>query len=171
MNRAEKIEAVESLKNTFESSDGVILLSFQKVNVPDITDLRRKIREANSGYEVVKNTLALRAAEGTPVDGLKDHFTGPTAVAYTHEDPVSLAKVLREFLKGHEGMAFKGAVLEGRVIDQDQVKELAEVPSREELLSKLLFLLNAPLTRLARGLQSPVRDLAVVLNQLGEKKE
>ena len=171
MNKAEKVQVVESLKKTFSESGSVILLSFQRVSVPDITDLRSRIRESEGGYEVVKNTLALRAAEGTPLVQVKEHFSGPTAMAYTKSDPVSLAKVLKEFVKSHQGMAFKGGVLDGRVIDEQQVESLADLPSREELLSKVLFLLNAPLTRLARALQSPVRNLAVVLNQLAEKRQ
>jgi large subunit ribosomal protein L10 len=170
MNKAEKVQVVESLKKTFSESGSLILVSFQGVNVPDITQLRGRIRESDSGYEVVKNTLALRAAEGTPVGQVSEHFTGPTAVAYTRSDPVSLAKILKEFVKSHQGMAFKGGVLDGRAIDDRQVESLAELPSREELLSKLLFLLNAPLTRLASALQSPVRNLAVVLNQVAEKR-
>ncbi|UCF35344.1 MAG: 50S ribosomal protein L10 [Acidobacteriota bacterium] len=170
MNRVEKTAVVDGLHQTFSENGSVILLSFKGVNVPDITDLRQRIRAASSGYEVVKNTLALRAAEGTPVGELKDHFSGPTAVAYTQEDPVALAKVLKEFVKANEGLAFKAGVVEGKVVSEAQVGDLADMPSRDELLSKLLYLLNAPLTRFATALKSPVRNLAVVLKQLEEKK-
>lgn len=170
MNKAEKIEVVEHLRKTFSEKGSVLLLSFQAINVPDITELRRKIRLSNAGYEVVKNTLAIRASEGTPLAGLKDQFTGPTAVAYA-DDPVTLAKILRDFCKTNQGLAFKGGVLEGRVITDKQAEGLAELPSREELLSKLLFLLNAPLSRMATALKSPVRNLAVVLRQVAEQKQ
>jgi large subunit ribosomal protein L10 len=170
MNRAEKTEVIESLHKTFTESGSVILLDFKGVTVPEITELRDKVRENQGGYAVVKNTLALRAAEGTPIDAIKEHFAGPTAIAFTAGDPVALAKTLRDFVKGQEGMEFKVGVLDGNVLSEGQVVELAALPSREELLSKLLFLLNAPLTRLVTALQSPVRSLAVVLGQLEGKK-
>jgi len=170
MQRAQKEEAVEGLHKTFTESDAVILLTFKGVNVPNITDLRRKIRDAGSHYEVVKNTLALRAAQGPQVDQLKDFFSGPTAIAYTLDDPITLAKILRDFVKGNQGMDFKAGVLGGKLLSEVQVKDLAELPSREEMLSKLLYLLNAPLSRLAGALKSPLRDLAFVLKQLAEKK-
>jgi len=170
MNRAEKTEVIESLHKTFAESGSVILLNFKGVTVPEITDLRDRVRENQGGYAVVKNTLALRAAEGTPVDSIREHFTGPTAIAFTAEDPVALAKILRDFVKAQDGMEFKAGMLDGKVLSEGQVAELANLPSRDELLSKLLFLLNAPLTRLVTALQSPVRDLAVVLGQLEGKK-
>jgi large subunit ribosomal protein L10 len=170
MNRAEKTEVIESLHKTFVESGSVILLDFKGVTVPDITDLRDRVRETQGGYAVVKNTLALRAAEGTPVDSIKEHFVGPTAIAFTAADPVALAKILREFVKAQQGMEFKVGILDGKVLSEGQVAELADLPSRDGLLSKLLFLLNAPLTRLVTALQSPVRDLAVVLGQLEDKK-
>lgn len=170
MNRAEKTEVIESLHKTFTESGSVILLDFKGVTVPEITELRDRVRESQGGYAVVKNTLALRAAEGTPIDSIREHFAGPTAIAYTAGDPVALAKTLRDFVKGQEGMEFKVGVLDGNVLSEGQVVELAALPSREELLSKLLFLLNAPLTRLVTALQSPVRNLAVVLGQVEGKK-
>lgn len=169
MNKAEKIEVVEHLHRTFSERGSVLLLNFKAINVPDITELRRKIRLSSAGYEVVKNTLAIRASEGTPVAGVKGQFVGPTAVAYS-DDPVGLAKILKDFCKTNPGMSFKGGVLEGKVISDQQAEGLAEMPSREELIAKLLYVLNAPLTKFASALQSPVRNLAVVLKQVAEKK-
>lgn len=171
MKRDEKAEVVKDLKNAFEESAGLILVDFRGINALDITELRRRVRESGSEYRVVKNTLAIRAAEETPVAGLKDFFKGPTAIAYTPEDAVSLAKVLKEFAKENAGMSFKAGVVDGKAISVEQVSDLAEMPSREELLSKLLFLLNAPLTRFATALQSPLRNLASLLSQLAKKKE
>jgi large subunit ribosomal protein L10 len=170
MRRAEKIEVVEELKKVFKDSGSVILIDFKNIDVPDITELRRKIRESGSEYRVVKNTLALRAAEGTSMDEVKEHFEGPTAVAYTEQNIVGLAKVLRDFIKEHSGMGFKVGVLEGQVVSHEQVSSLADMPSREELLSKVVFLMNAPLTRLAMALNSPLQKLAVLLKQLEEQK-
>jgi len=170
MKRSEKTGIVEDLKKVFKSSGSVILIDFKNVNVPDITELRRKVRKSGSEYRVVKNTLALRAAEGTSIEAIKQHFEGPTAVAYTEDNVVGLAKVLRDFIKEHSGMSFRVGVLEGQVVSDEQVLSLADMPSREELLSKLLFLMNAPLTKLALALKSPVQKLAYLLKQLEENK-
>jgi large subunit ribosomal protein L10 len=170
MHKSEKQEVVEELKKVFRDSGSVILIDFKNIDVPDITELRRKVRESDSQYRVVKNTLALRAAEGTSVEEIKQHFEGPTAIAYSGENVVGLAKVLRDFIKDHPGMNFKVGVLEGQVVSDKQVLSLADMPTREELLSKVLFLMNAPLTQLARALKSPVQKLAYLLKQLEENK-
>ena len=120
--------------------------------------------------KVVKNTLALRAAEGTSIEEIKQHFDGPTAIAYSEENVAGLAKVLRDFIKTHSGMSFKVGVLDGTLVSDEQVSSLADLPSREELLSKVLFLMNAPLTQLALALKSPVQKLAYLLKQLEENK-
>ncbi|MDA2939008.1 50S ribosomal protein L10 [Acidobacteria bacterium AH-259-A15] len=171
MKRVEKESVVEKLNKTFRENESVLLINFTGINVSDATDLRRKICEAGSNYQVVKNRLALRAIEDTSLETLKAHFQGPTAIAYTGGDPVVLAKVLKEFMSHHPEMAFKAGVVEGRTISATDVGSLAEMPSRTELLTKLSFLLNAPLTGLAAALQSPLRGLASVLKQLEEKKK
>jgi len=171
MNKAEKTAVVDELKTTFDQSSGVILMGFEKINVPDITEFRDKIRDTGSSYKVVKNTLALIAAEETDVTKLADHFNGPTGIAFTAGDPVALAKALKAFAKDHPGMEFKAGVVDGQMMSPDQIRDLAELASREELLSKTLFLLNAPLTNFARALQSPITNLAVVLKQLEDKRE
>jgi len=170
MRRPEKIEIVEELRKVFKDSGSVILIDFKNIDVPDITELRRKIRESESDYRVVKNTLALRAAEGTSIEEIKQYFEGPTAVAYSGENIVGLAKLLRDFIKEHSGMSFKVGVLDGQVVSDEQVLSLADLPPREELLSKLLFLMNAPLTQLALALKSPLQKLAYLLKQLEENK-
>ncbi len=171
MNRVEKTAVVEELKTTFDQSTGVILMSFDRINVPDITELRDKIRESGSGYKVVKNTLALIAAEETSVSAMADYFKGATGLAYTESDPVALAKTLKEFIKAHPGLQFKAGVVDGQVLSPEEIGSLAEMASREELLSKVLFLLMAPLTNFATAIQSPIKNLAVVLKQLEEKKQ
>jgi len=170
MNRSEKAEIVAKLKQIFKDSGSVILIDFKSVNVPDMTELRRKVRESDSQYQVVKNSLALRAAESTTVEEIKQHFDGPTAIAYTQENIVGLAKVLRDFIKDHSGMSFRVGVLDGQVLSGEQVTSLADMPSREELLSKVLFLMNAPLTQMVLALKSPVQKLAYLLRQLEENK-
>jgi large subunit ribosomal protein L10 len=171
MNRVEKTAVVEELKTTFDQSTGVILMGFDRINVPDITELRDKIRETGSSYKVVKNTLALIAAEETSVSAMAEYFKGATGLAYTESDPVALAKTLKEFIKAHPGLQFKAGIVEGQVLSPEEIGSLAEMASREELLAKVLFLLMAPLTNFATAIQSPIKNLAVVLKQLEEKKQ
>jgi large subunit ribosomal protein L10 len=146
------------------------VVNYQGLTVPQETDLRNRIRDQGASYEVVKNTLARRAVEGRGLEQLKEHFQGPTAVAYSTEDPVNLAKALTEFQKEVPSFEFKGALVEGEVIAAEQVSDIAKMPGREELLAKLLFLLQSPITRLARGLAAIPRQLVVVLDQIEKKK-
>ena len=171
MNRAEKQDVIEELNETFKGNKSVLLINFTGVNVEDSTNLRRKISEMECGYRVIKNRLALRALKDTSLEELKEHFEGPTAIAYTGGDPVALARVLKTFIEDHPAMSFKAGVVEGQAVSASEMDHLAGLPSRPELLTKLLYLLNAPLTHLATALQSPLRDLASVLSQLGEKRE
>ena len=171
MTRDEKRQIIQALRQTFQQNQTVLLLTFSEVNVPDLTALRRQIRESGNGYRVVKNTLAIRAAEETPVSQLNDDFEGPTAVAFSDSDPAALAKLLKEFAQDHPGMKFKSGVVAGQAVAADQVVELADLPSREELLSKVAFLFNAPLTRFASTLQSPLVKLGSLLKQVVEQKE
>ncbi len=170
MNRTEKEQAIEDLNKIFSGHPGVFLFGFSGINVPEITELRRQITGSGSTYRVIKNRLAIRAAQQTALEALTEHFQGPTAVAYTEADPVGLAKVVRDFAKNHPGLEFKAGVLESRILSAQQVEQLAEMPSHEELIAKLLYLLKAPLTQLAGALQSPLRNLGSVLSQLAESK-
>ena len=170
MNKEEKRQVVEVLRETFREKSSVLLLNFREINVPDLTELRRKVANSGSGYRVVKNTLAIRASEDTPAGELNSHFEGPTAIAYTDEDPVALAKLLKGYVKDHPGLAFKAGVLNGSTLSLEQIEELAEMPSRPELISKLLYLLNAPVSTLASTLQAPLRNLGVGLKALEEQK-
>lgn len=171
MNRSEKTQVVAELNKEFLESQGVVLVQFQNITVPQITELRRKIRENGSRYRVVKNTLALRAAEDTPIAQIREHFAGATAIATSRENSVGMARALRDFIRDHPGMSFRVGVLEGSVVSARQVEELADLPPREALLAKLLFLLNAPLSRFAGALQSPLRNLAAALQQIADRKE
>ena len=155
----------------FTASTSVLLINFEGINVLAQSELRREISKVDSGYQVIKNRLALRAVEDTSLEVLREHFQGPTAIAYTGGDPVALAKVLKDFIKDHPSVAFKAGVVEGKTFSASDVELLAKMPSRPELMSKLVYLLNAPLLRLATALQSPLRGLASVLKQLAEKKQ
>lgn len=170
MNRTQKQEVVNQLRRVFTESSAIMLIDFSGISVAEDIELRRSLPSAD-GYQVVKNTLALRATADTTLSQLENHFNGPTAVAFTQEDPVGLAKSLKNFLKGRPGMSFKAAVVDQQVLTADEVVDLAGLPSRAELLAKLLSQLNAPLSQFAGALQSPLRGLASILKQIGESKE
>jgi large subunit ribosomal protein L10 len=166
MNKAEKQQTVDSLSEQFRSVDSAFLINYRGLKVVDATDLRRKIREINGSYVVVKNTLAMRAAKQTKLEQLEPYFQGPTAVAYHHKDVVGLAKLLTEISKSNPNFAFKAALVEGKVIPASEIQAIASMPSREVMLSKLVFLLKAPLQRLNMVLKAPVRNLNLVLKQI-----
>jgi large subunit ribosomal protein L10 len=170
LTRNDKQETIERYQDGLASAPHAFLVNFQGITVPQATDLRNRVRDQGATFEVVKNTLARRAVEGRDLGQLVDHFQGPTAVAYSEGDPVSLAKALTEFRKEFPVIEFKGGMVEGKVIDASDVDAIAQMPSREELLAKLLFLLQSPITRLARGLAAIPRQLVVVLDQIEKQK-
>jgi large subunit ribosomal protein L10 len=166
MNKAEKQETVDSLGEQFRSIQSAFLINYSGLKVVDATELRRRIREIDGRYIVVKNTLAMRAARETKLEQLKPYFQGPTAVAYHHRDVVGLAKLLTEISKGNPNFAFKAALVEGKVVPASEIQAIASMPSREVMLSKLVFLLKAPLQRLNMVLKAPIRNLNLVLKQV-----
>src|SRR5712692_1619576 len=171
MNRTEKAAAVETLNRDMAQSGNAILFGFAGLKVPEVTELRRQVRGTKSRYLVVKNTLALRAAKGTALEGLAKHFAGPTAVAYNADSPVALAKVLTAFAKTNPNLVFKGAIVEGLVVEASQIRMIAELPTREELVGRLLVLLQSPLRRLVTVLNGPIRNLALVMQHIAEQKD
>jgi large subunit ribosomal protein L10 len=170
MNRTEKQEAVEALASDLAQSTNAILFAFAGLKVPEVTELRRQVRGTQSKYLVVKNTLALRATKGTAMEAMAEHFVGATAVAYNQSNPVALAKVLTTFAKANPNLVFKAALIEGRAVPAAEIKAIAELPSREELVARLLFLMQSPLRRLVTVLNGPVRNLAGVVSQIADKK-
>jgi large subunit ribosomal protein L10 len=166
MNKAEKQQTVESLSDQFRSIESAFLINYRGLKVVDVTELRRKIREIDGCYVVVKNTLATRAAKQTKLEQLEPFFEGPTAVAYHPKDVVGMAKLLTEINKSNPNFAFKAALVEGKVVPTSEIQAIASMPSREVMLGKLAFLLKAPLQRLAMVLKAPVRNLGLVLKQV-----
>jgi large subunit ribosomal protein L10 len=166
MNKAEKQQTVESLGEQFRSISSAFLINYKGLKVVDATELRRKIREIDGHYVVVKNTLAMRAAKETKLEQLEPYFQGPTAVAYHPKDVVGLAKLLTDISKSNPSFAFKAALVEGRVVPASEIQAIASMPSREVMLGKLVFLLKAPLQRLTMVLKAPVRNLGLVLKQV-----
>jgi large subunit ribosomal protein L10 len=166
MNKAEKQQTLDSLSEQFRSIESAFLINYSGLKVVDATELRRKIREIDGCYVVVKNTLALRAAKQTKLEQLESFFEGPTAVAYHHKDVVGLAKVLNDISKSNPNFAFKAALVEGKVVPASEIQAIASMPSREVMLGKLVYLLQAPLQRLTMVLKAPVRNLGLVLKQV-----
>jgi len=171
MNKNEKTQAISELEAAIGKARNAFLIDFKGVTVPQVTELRKQVRETGSKYLVVKNTLALIALKDSPMIGMKDRFSGPTAVAYNSTDAVKLAKALTRFAKDVPAMQFKGAMLDGQVVPTEQIQTIASLGSREELISKLLFVLQSPIRGLATVLQANIRNLAVVLDQVAKQKE
>jgi large subunit ribosomal protein L10 len=169
--KGKKKEELDDLKKDLEQAKNVFVAQFQGMTVSQDTELRQKIRETKSSYRVVKNTLVRKAAEGTAAEGVAKSFDGSTAIAYNANDPVSLAKALTAYAKTNPLFVFKAGVVEGRVINLADITAIAAMPSKEELIAKLLFLINSPAQRLAVAMNGVARNLAVVMKQAVEQKK
>ena len=171
LTRASKSEKVKKLAVELEHSTSAIIGTFKGLTASKDFELRKTIRKAGGSYHVVKNKLAERAAEGTKVEQALKGLKGVSAVAYTSGDPVALAKALSEWVKENAEFTFKLGIVDGKVINISEIEQLAKMPGKEELFSKLLFLINSPAQRLATVLNATGRDLAVVLGQGVEKEK
>ncbi|PYX96440.1 MAG: 50S ribosomal protein L10 [Acidobacteria bacterium] len=169
--RAKKVEQVEKLSGELKNVSSVIVATFGKLTVAQDFELRKTLRASGARYRVVKNTLAQRAAKGSKVEEILKDLEGRTSIAYTQGDPVALAKALAKYAKDNPEFTFKAGVVEGRVISIKEIEALATMPAKEEIYSKLLFLINAPAQRLVTVMSAVGRDLAVVVNQGVEKQK
>ena len=167
--KARKQEQVEKLSGDLKSVSSLIVATYSKLTVQKDYELRKALRATGASYQVVKNTLAERAAKGTKVEEALKDLAGVTSIAYTEGDPVALAKALSKYAKDNPEFTFKTGIVEGRVVTIKEIEALASMPSKEELYSKLLFLINAPAQRLVTVMSAVGRDLAVVVNQGVEK--
>jgi large subunit ribosomal protein L10 len=169
LTRASKTEKVKKLAAELEHSTSAIIGTFKGLTASKDFELRKTVRGAGGSYHVVKNKLAARAAEGTKIEQALKGLKGVSSVAYTSGDPVALAKALSTWVKDNAEFTFKLGIIDGKVIDVREIGELATMPGKEELFSKLLFLINSPAQRLATVINATGRDLAVVINQGVEK--
>ena len=169
--REQKQHDLEALAAQFQEAKTGMLIGFQNLTVAKDQELRKQLREAGAQYAVVKNTLARKAAAGTPFEQAAEHFKGVTAVALSKDDPVNLSKAVSKFTKSNaEFLTFKVGVVEGRVVALKDIEAIATLPPKEELISKIMFLINCQAQRLVTVLSAVPRNLAVVVKQIGEQK-
>jgi large subunit ribosomal protein L10 len=166
--RAEKRELVSTLNTVFKSAGVVVVAHNNGITVSQMNDLRGRMRKAGAAVKVAKNRLAMLALDGTDVSGIKDLFKGPTMIAYS-SDPVAAPKIVTEFAKAHEKLVVLGGALGASMLDAKGVKELADLPSLDQLRAKLVGLLQAPATRIAGVLQAPAAQLARVFDAYANK--
>ncbi len=164
-NRNEKQQDLDNLKTDLAKVSTVILSTFQGITVEDDNKLRRAVEQAGGHYRVVKNTLAERAGVGTPNEALLKNLAGTNSLAYTETDPVALAKALTKIAKDVPAFKFRAGIVEGRVLSIAEIQQLASLPSKEELISKIMFLINAPTQRVASAMAAVTRNLAVTVSE------
>lgn len=172
MNRTEKQQEVEHLTETIGSGQTAFLIDFERLDVARSTDLRVKLREKDGRLRIVKNRLAKRAFADTDLAQLEASFVGQTAIAWTPgDDPVGLAKALRDFAQDNELAPVKAGIVDGKVITTEEFESLADLPSREELVAKALYLMQYPITGLATALNGVLRNFVMVMEQIRQQKE
>jgi len=163
--RSDKHKEVEALRRELERNRHLFVAGYEKLTVAQDFELRKAVRGAGGCYRVIKNSLAAKAAEGLPAAGLLSGLAGMTSLVYTAADPVALARALTSYAKNNPAFTFKAGMVEGRAIDVASIQQLASLPAREELLAKVLFLIQAPAQRLVSALSGVGRNLAVVIGQ------
>ena len=163
--RADKQKDLEALKSDLAKVSTVILTTFQGITVEQDTKLRRAVEAAGGQYRVVKNTLAERAGEGTPAEPVLKNLTGTNSLAYTSTDPVALAKVLTRVAKDVPAFRFSAGVVEGRVVSLADIQRIAQLPAKEELIVKIMFMLQAPAQRIVSALAGVPRNLAATTQE------
>ncbi len=161
----DKQKDIDALRQDLEQSSNLFVTGYEKLRVDQDFELRKTVRAAGGKYRVVKNNLAEKASEGTAAEQVLKGLRGMTSLAYTTNDPVALAKALTNYAKTNPTFTFKAGLVEGRVIDIKAINDLANMPSKEEIFAKLLYLINAPAQRLVTAMNAVGRNLAVVVDQ------
>jgi Ribosomal protein L10 len=164
-NKPEKQKDLDKLREELAKASNVFLTGYEKLTVSQDFELRKTVRGAGGNYKVIKNRIAEKAAEGTPAGDLLKDLKGMCSLAYTSGDPVALAKALTTYAKTNPSFTFRAGLVEGRVVDIGGITALATLPSKEEIFSKLLYLINAPAQRLVTAINGVGRNLAVVVDQ------
>ncbi|MCW2927179.1 MAG: ribosomal protein [Thermoleophilia bacterium] len=172
MNKDQKATVVKDLTERFGETSTMFVADYRGLDMPDITELRSRLREADAQFSVVKNTLARRAAKDAGLEEVAELFSGPTAVAFVHGDAAAVAKALKDFAKGREGLLeLRGGLMDGLRVDAGQINEIAELPPREVILAMLLSAVNAPATQLVGAINAPARDIVSLLGNWIEKRK
>jgi len=170
VNKQKKENLVKEINENFAQHDSFYLLDFINMPVVQSMELRRQLHENSFRMKVVKNRLALRALTESLPEDLKGHFRGPTAIAFASENPLQLARLLRDFSRQHKVLKFKAGLLEGQFLLEDQFEDVANLTSKEDLIAKIGFLMANPLIKLLRTWQTPMESLGRLLSQLKLKK-
>lgn len=169
--RAEKEAVVKEVKEKLEKAKSTVLTDYRGLNVSESNQLRKKLREADVEYRVIKNTMARFAVKELGLDELSQYLEGPTAIAFSYEDPAAAPKILTEFMKSSKKLTIKAGLLEGRMIDEAGVKTLADLPSREVLLSMVLSAMQSPIANWVSVLGAPIRSFGYALDGVRQQKE
>jgi large subunit ribosomal protein L10 len=171
VNKDQKASVIAELVTRFGETKTMFVADYRGLDMPGITELRATLREADAQFSVVKNTLAKRAVKEAGVEGIDELFAGPTAVAFVQGDAAAVAKALKEFGKKHEGLLeLRGGLMDGNVVSAAEVKEIAELPSREVILAMLLSTIDAPAKQLVGAINAPARDIVTILSNWIEKR-
>ncbi len=170
LTKTEKEVTVKEVQQKLEEAKAVVLADYRGLNVQEVTELRKRLRDSGVEYRVIKNTMTSRAAKAANIQGLDSYLSGPTALAFGYTDVVTPAKVLADFAKAHKKLELKGGILEGQVIDDKMVKSLAQLPSREALLAQVAGVLQAPMRGLVTVLSGPLRNLAYATEAVRKQK-
>jgi len=171
LTKEQKLAQSEQLRDSLSEISTLFLLENTGLNVNDVNVLRSEIRNSEGTYKVVKNSVVRLAVEGTDLEVISPHMTGPKTLAFTEGDAVALAKVLKTFIKDHPELSIQQAYLDGQLLDAKAAEKIADLPSKEELLTKLVYMLQSPIRRLAVALNSPIQQLAATVGQIAEKNE
>ncbi|NLM40339.1 MAG: 50S ribosomal protein L10 [Firmicutes bacterium] len=171
MPKPEKVQMVQEIQERLSKVQGAVIADYRGLDVATITELRKQLREAGVEFKVLKNTLTILAAREVGLDDLEQFLAGPTAIAFGYDDPVTAAKIISEFAKKNKNLEIKGGLVEGKVLDADGVKALADLPSREVLLSMVLRGMQAPIAGMVNVLQGNIRNFVYALEAVRKKKE
>src|ERR1039458_4090156 len=171
MNRDEKAAAIAEIATKIDESEAVVAVDYRGITVPQVAELRSKLRDADATFTVVKNSLTERAADQVGADTLKDYLAGPTALTFVRGDVATAAKAVADYARATQLLPFKGGLMDGAPLDLDQIRSLSRMPSREVLYGQLVGVVASPVTGLVRTLGALISGLAVALGQVREKKE